>query len=428
MNCNEAIEYIHSVPRFPKKTNLLRITALMARLGNPQEKLNFVHIAGTNGKGSTAAMTADVLSASGYRTGLFTSPYLEHFRERFQIDRVPIAPERLAALTERVKGAADRMTADSLPHPNEFELVTAVAMLFFLEEGCDYVVLEVGLGGRFDATNVIPPPLAAAITEISYDHTGILGSTLYEIAGEKAGILKTGSRAVLSPGQAPEAAERIRAICRERGVPLVEPDTGACRITARGDFGSRFLYRGEAYELPLLGSHQVRNALTVIEILNLLRQAGVTIPQEAARRAIARVKWPGRMELLRRAPDVLLDAAHNPGGIDALCRALSEHFPGKRQVTVMGMMRDKDYESCITEMALRSRLFIATEPPEPGRALCACDAAEVAARSAGETVCEASLRAAVSMGLAAVRKDELLVVCGSIPLIGEARTFLGPSE
>lgn len=428
MNCNEAIEYIHSVPRFPKKADLSRISALMAYLGDPQNRLRFVHIAGTNGKGSTAAMTADALTSSGYRTGLFTSPYLEHFRERFQIDRKPIAPERLAVLTERVKGAADRMAADGLPHPSEFELVTAVAMLFFLEERCDYVVLEVGLGGRFDATNVISPPLAAAITEISYDHTGILGSTLYEIAGEKAGILKTGSRAVLSPGQAPEVEARIRAICRERGIALTVPDTNACRVAARGDFGSRFAYRGEVYELPLLGGHQVRNALTAIELFSALRQAGVTIPQEAARRAIAQIRWPGRMELLRRAPDVLLDAAHNPGGIDALCRALEEHFPGKRQVTVMGMMRDKDYGACITEMARRSRVFIATEPPEPGRALHAGDAAAAAADSCAETACETDLSKAISMGLAAVRMDEMLVICGSIPLIGAARTFLRSSE
>jgi dihydrofolate synthase/folylpolyglutamate synthase len=272
-------------------------------------------------------MTADALTSSGYRTGLFTSPYLEHFRERFQIDRKPIAPERLAVLTERVKGAADRMAADGLPHPSEFELVTAVAMLFFLEERCDYVVLEVGLGGRFDATNVISPPLAAAITEISYDHTGILGSTLYEIAGEKAGILKTGSRAVLSPGQAPEVEARIRAICRERGIALTVPDTNACRV-ARAAISAAACLPGRG--LRAAAPRGPSGAKRAYRDRTFLRTAagGRNNPQEAARRAIAQIRWPGRMELLRRAPDVLLDAAHNPGASTRFAARWRSIFPG----------------------------------------------------------------------------------------------------
>lgn len=424
MTCAEAIAYIHSIPRFPPKPGLSRMTALMARLGNPQNLLRFVHIAGTNGKGSTAAMAAAVLSAAGYRTGLFTSPYLEDFRERITVGGAPISPAALSALTEKVKAQAVAMEAAGEGAPTAFEVVAAVGFLYFWERRCAFVVLETGLGGRFDATNVIPSPPAAAITSISRDHTGILGDTLEAIAAEKCGILKPGGRAVTAPGQTAGVLSVIRAHCRGLGIPLLEPERPSLSQVKTGLWGASFPFGGETYTIPLLGLHQVDNALAALGLMEQLRAVGVSVPRAAEREGLAGVRWPGRLELLCRAPFILLDTAHNPGGVISLCEALDRYFPGAAPVTVMGMLADKEYALCAAEVARRSRTFLAVSPPGMPRALSAGDFAASARPFCSDVRGVENLAEAIETGLALTGDDGLLLVCGSIPLAGAARRLL----
>ena len=251
---------VHAYAWTDRKPGLERTRALLAALGNPEKALKFVHITGSNGKGSTAAMLASVLAAAGYRTGLFTSPHLYRFNERFQVNGAPIPDAALDRLAERVLAAADTLPE----HPTEFELMTAIGFLWFAETGCDLVVVEVGLGGRLDSTNVIPAPEAAVITNIGLEHTAILGSTLAAIAAEKSGILKSGCRAVLY-GQSREVGEIVARACVEKNIPLTVTDDSQLTLLSSGFDGQHFTYRGSApLLLPLLGDYQLRNAMTVL--------------------------------------------------------------------------------------------------------------------------------------------------------------------
>ncbi|MDD4716075.1 MAG: bifunctional folylpolyglutamate synthase/dihydrofolate synthase [Oscillospiraceae bacterium] len=424
MTCAEAIAYILSIPRLPPQPDLVRMNSLANRLGNPQKLLRCIHIAGTNGKGSTAAMTAAVLSAADYKTGLFTSPYLEQFQERIQIDGTPISPGALSRLTELVQQQARSMEKAGEGTPTAFEQVTAIGFLYFLEQHCDFVVLEAGLGGRLDATNIIPPPLAAAVTSISRDHTGVLGGTLEQIALQKCGILKKGSRGVAAPGQPSTVLSVIREHCRTQAIPLLEPVRPSVSQMETGLWGSRFSLCGKTYAIPLLGLHQIDNAVTSLSLIRQLRAAGYSISQEAEERGLGAVRWPGRLELICSAPQVLLDAAHNPGGIASLCDALNQYFPDTPPVTVMGMLSDKEYALCAAELARRSRVMIAVSPPECSRAVPAEKFAEAAAPYCPDVRRADSLSQALEQGLELVGKGGLLLVCGSIPLIGSARTEL----
>ena len=287
MNYEQAMEYIHAVQWAGHKPGLTRTRTLLAALGDPHKKLQFVHVAGTNGKGSTAAMLASILRAAGYTTGLFTSPYLERFAERMQVNGVPVPDAEFAAVCEALQPCIAAMDDP----PTEFELVTAAAMLWFRRRGCDVVVLEVGLGGRLDATNVIAAPACAVITNIGLDHTEILGGTLAQIAREKAGILKPGTCAVSYP-QTPEVRAVLHEICAQRGIPLTEADASAIVPLTDSVDGQTFAYRGTEYALPLLGAHQLRNAAVALETVAALRARGWRIPDAAVHAGLAQVRWP----------------------------------------------------------------------------------------------------------------------------------------
>ena len=282
---------VHAYAWADRKPGLERTRALLAALGNPEKALKFVHITGSNGKGSTAAMLASVLAAAGYRTGLFTSPHLYRFNERFQVNGAPIPDAALDRLAERVLAAADTLPE----HPTEFELMTAIGFLWFAEAGCDLVVVEVGLGGRLDSTNVIPAPEAAVITNIGLEHTAILGSTLAAIAAEKSGILKPGCRAVLY-GQSREVGEIVARACVEKNIPLTVTDDSQLTLLSSGLDGQRFTYRGSApLLLPLLGDYQLRNAMTVLDTVDALRAQGWNISADAVAHGLAAARWPGRL-------------------------------------------------------------------------------------------------------------------------------------
>lgn len=363
MNYPETLAWIHGTERFGSRLGLGRMGRLLHRMGDPHLKVPYIHVAGTNGKGSTTTMIASALTAGGFKTGKFISPFILEFRERMQIDGEMIPEETLAALATRLRPIAEEFKAAGDP-PTEFELVTVLGLTWFAEAGCDIAVLEVGLGGRLDATNIIPPPLVAVITRIDYDHTAILGDTLAAIAGEKCGILKRGSTVICYPDQEEEALAVIRRRAKEEDDPLILPDRTALTVLSADLTGSHILYRGQEIFIPLPGPHQVLNTITAVEALNALSSSRFALPPSAIAAGIAAARFPARLELLRQSPPVLVDGAHNPNGGRALCEALKAL--GLHDLTaVVGMLRDKDCLPVLRMMAPYCARMIITTVPNP---------------------------------------------------------------
>lgn len=369
MNYESALEYIHAVQWAGHKPGLSRTRTLLAALGDPHKKLCFVHVAGTNGKGSTAAMLASCLQAAGYRVGLYTSPFINRFNERIQVNGEQIPDDALVRLVERVRPAADAM-ADV---PTEFEIITALGMLWFAEEKCDIVVLEVGLGGRLDSTNVIDAPEAAVIARIGLDHTKLLGTTLAAIAGEKAGIVKPGS-AVVSWPQDAEAMAVVEAAAAAADDTLTVPDfsrlaVGAVDWNAPGAPVRSFSYgRFANLRTKLLGSYQPSNAALAIETAVALRERGWRISDEAVRQGVADAAWPGRFEIVRAGegePTIVVDGGHNPQGAQALVDSLVDVFPGRKPVFIIGVLEDKDYPVMLETVLPHGSAFVAVAPDNP---------------------------------------------------------------
>ncbi|MBR5743210.1 MAG: bifunctional folylpolyglutamate synthase/dihydrofolate synthase, partial [Clostridia bacterium] len=355
MDYSEALSYIHSRKRFGSTLGLERIRALLALLGNPEKRVKCVHVAGTNGKGSTSAMFAEVFTRAGYKTGLYVSPFVEDFRERIQIDRRLIPEADLARWVEKLVPLCEKAEALTGTPVTEFELETALAFGYYEEQNCDLAVMEVGLGGRFDATNVIEDPLLAAICFIGLDHTAILGDTYAKIAFEKCGIVKPGRPVVSYADQRPEAAEVIREECRKKGSPLTVPSLGDLEILSLSPDGSDFRYRGEVFHLAIPGAHIVKNALSVIEGCRLLAPDFPELSEKIGE-ALENVSFGGRFEKI--APDVYIDAAHNPDCVDAVCDTLEKFFSGRKKTVVMGILADKDHAYCVEKVArLADRFF-----------------------------------------------------------------------
>lgn len=416
MTYEEALAYIHSTLRFGSKPGLSRIRALLDGLGNPQDSLRFVHVAGTNGKGSTCAAVYAALRQAGLRAGLYISPYIEDFRERIQCGGQMISQEELADGVARIRPLAEAMT----DHPTEFELITALAFWYFRRAGCDAVVLEVGLGGRFDATNVIQTPLVSVITSISYDHTEILGDTLAKIAFEKCGIIKPDGVTVTSPGQTAEAFGVIEQTCAERRNPLRVPRMERVRILEESLRGTRLLYGGVPLTVSLCGRHQIANFLTAYEVLHVLREKGFALTDAAIADGLAAARFPARMELLHDAPCVLLDGAHNPAGTAALAETVRRLLPGRRLAVVMGMLADKDWAAGIAAIAPLAHRFIAVRPDSP-RALDPAKTAQAASRYCPDVTAYASYPPALADALRFAGSGGAVLICGSLYLAGPMR-------
>ena len=372
MTYQEALAYIHAVHWQGHKPGLARTRALLAALGDPHKQLRFVHVAGTNGKGSTAAMLDSCLRCAGYKVGLFTSPYIIRFNERIQVNGAPIPDGDLVRLVEQVRPAAAAM-ADV---PTEFARIPGLGMLYFAQQHCDIVVLEVGLGGALDSTNVIDPPECAVITALGMDHVKELGPTLADIAAAKAGIIKPGSP-VVSYGGAPEADRVIAAAAAAQNAPLTVADFSKLTLRAAGLDGQTFDYDGLAgLTLPLLAGYQPRNAAVAIEALRALRGRGWQVPDSAIRQGLAQVRWPGRFELLRREPPFLLDGSHNAHGMRATVESLRARFPGEKFVFLVSIMADKDAGEMLRLLLPLAKAFVTVTAPSPR----AIPAAELAAR------------------------------------------------
>lgn len=418
MSPEEAISYIENYGWSTTRLGLDRTKALLGALGNPERKLKFIHIAGSNGKGSTSSMLASILMEAGYKTGLYISPYIEVFNERIQINGEYISGERLAEITERVKVIADSME----DHPSQFELVTAIAIEYYYEEECDIVVLEVGMGGALDSTNAIDAPEVAVITNIGLEHTEYLGDTLEEIAETKGGIIKTGSSCVCYDG-APEVTKVIRNICDERDVELTVADFKKVRPLEADLNGQSFSYNGETYKLSLLGKHQLRNTAVVLETVNTLRKRGWEISDEDVRLGLERVKWPARFEVLEKNPPFILDGGHNPQCAEALVESIEEYLPGERIVFLLGVLGDKDYDSIVKMMMPYASEFICVTPNSP-RALTANELADYIVNNGGRATPADSIEEGIRMAKSASSNDggRPVIAFGSLYLAGAVRS------
>ena len=416
MNYDEALSYIHSVCWKGSVPGLGRTQELLRRMGNPEKSLKFIHIAGTNGKGSTAAMLASILEAAGYRTGLYTSPFINRFNERMQIDGQPIPDQELADLTEWIRPMADDM-ADS---PTEFELITALAMEFFHRHACDIVVLEVGMGGALDSTNVIDTPEVAIITAMGFDHTKELGSTMAEIASAKAGIIKHGGD-VVAYGQNPEAEAVFERVCREQKAHLHYPDYAALSPGEFGLEGQIFSY-GTLHHLriPLAGIYQLNNAAVVLTAVQVLQQRGWRVNEDQIRSGLAATRWPARFEVLQRDPVFIVDGGHNPHGIRATADSLQKIFPDRKFTFLVGVMADKDVEHILGLIVPLASCFFCVRPNNP-RAMGAEMLAERIRALGVEAHACPSLEEGVQAALAHAGQEGVVCALGSLYMAGDVR-------
>lgn len=361
MNYIEALEYIHGVSWTFCKPGLERIGELCERLGHPEKRLKFIHVAGTNGKGSTSAMLDSILREAGYKVGLYTSPYIRFFNERMRINGESIADGELASLTEYIKPIADRME-DS---PTEFELITALAFEYFARNNCDIVVLEAGMGGRLDSTNIIDTSVLSIITGIALDHTAFLGDTVEKIAAEKAGIIKHGIP-VLYGGDDESASSIIYKRALDMGSEYSRVDYKKLNVKSFELSGSSFDFsEHKNLKIRLLGSYQPRNAAIAISAIDILRRSGFEISEENLKNGLANAKWQGRFEILSKEPLIIFDGAHNPQGIAAAVESIKLYFKEQKACIVTGVLRDKDYThiaKMLSTVATRAFTFTPDSP------------------------------------------------------------------
>lgn len=418
-----ALEKIHSLLSFGSRPGLDRILTLLDRMGNPQDKLKYIHVAGTNGKGSTCAMLSSVLVASGYKTGLFISPYITDFRERIQINNEMISKETLADAVEATFPLIEKLQSEGIII-TEFEYVNALEFYIHAKENCDVVVLETGMGGLLDCTNVIKPPLCSVITTIGLDHTAILGDTIEKIAAQKCGIIKSGSVAATS-NQTENAMNVIEQTAERLNVPLIKSESVNINVTSETLEGSDFEYNGRKIHINLAGKHQLENAKTAIAAIESVRQRGLLkITDDDISVGFSKAVNPARFELLSKNPVVILDGAHNPNGIEALKNAVSNFLDGEKITCVMGMLADKDIDSSIK---LLDGIFetVYTVPVDNPRAISSEELVQkckgyfknVTSFDSAENAFDTAFEEAKKNGGA-------VLICGSLYLAGEIRPYI----
>ena len=423
----KALKWVHSTSRFGSKLGLERISRLLSELGNPQNKCKFLHVTGTNGKGSVTAMIESVLRVSGYRTGMFTSPYLEDFRERIMVNRRMIPKHSVTQLAGKIRKIVSRMVRQGLEHPTEFEIVTAMGLMYFAQQECDYVAFEVGLGGRFDATNVVIPEVSV-ITTISRDHIDRLGNSVEAIAFEKAGIIKPGVPVVTGlVEKRPLDVIKQQALLKKS--PLITVGRDPCNdVTWTETFysiekqiinltGPGFKYSG--LKIPLPGRHQQQNAACAVSAIALA--AGLHTEEACIRTGIGTTLWPGRLEVLCKRPLIILDGAHNTQGAQAMAESLKDIVPGKL-ICIFGVLGDKSYKEMIRHIAPRCQEFILTKPANPRALDPGILTAELKQYNVRVDI-EADIGKAILQAFNRVTEKDGIICCGSLYLVGPARTF-----
>ena len=420
MTYDQALAYISTVSSRGGTPGLGRIRTLMEGLGNVQNSLKFVHLAGTNGKGSTSCMLSNILMQAGYKTGLFVSPFIIRFNERMQINGQHIPDEKLAEIVERVSKVADAMDE----RLTEFELITATAFVWFAEEQCDIVVLETGLGGRLDATNLIETHECAVITNIGIDHTDFLGNTLEAIAYEKACIMK-GNRPVVAYASAKEALDVIVNYAVSHNNPISVTNFEAIEPVSADLKGQTFRYEGKEYSIRLLGAHQQKNAALVLETVKVLQRIGWNITDDCVVRGMAAAQWPARFELLCEDPIVFVDGAHNMQGIESLQKAVEDYLQGKPVVCLTGVLADKDWQQMMAVLRSFASDFITVTPDSP-RALTNVQLADWLRGDGCRAETADSIGEAVTKAVARAKEtDGVVVACGSLYMASEIRDYFG---
>ena len=429
MDFEESVKYITEYPRFKKNPSLDGIKALLSALGNPENHIKTINVAGTNGKGSTVAMLASVLSTAGYKTGRYVSPFVLEFRERMMINGKMIGRKRLAKIMSTVREHADALREQGTVL-NAFEVTTAAALLWFAEEECDVVVLEAGIGGRLDATNAVPEPILQIITAVGLDHTAQLGSTVAEITAEKCGIMRPGCTLLTCPNQNAEAKAVMINKCAELEATFVMGSAGKGKIVAQFAEGTDLLVGKTELAIPFGGEHQINNALTVVSAVDILREKGFAISDEQLIEGIAAAKFPARFEVCSKDPLVILDGAHNPHAAAALASGIKKFLPEKRTL-LCGMMADKDCAGVMSTLAPLFERVIAV-PVQSPRAIAPKELAALAAPYCKSVFTAENAAQALDAALAALKPGEALVVAGSLYLASELRPqlmrFKGKSE
>lgn len=419
------IDRIHEFNRFGMVLGLDRMEELLRRLGNPQDDLKVIHVAGTNGKGSVSKYLEEGLSACGYKMGLYTSPYIETFNERIRYDGADISDEDLEYYGQKVVSAAEAMVADGLDSPTEFEVVTAIAFLYFADRQADITILEVGLGGIGDSTNVVKSPLASVITSISYDHMAQLGSSLAEIAVNKAGIIKTGCPVIANVPQR-DAAKIIARKAYAMGSRLYDISGIRAAVSDETPFSQKVsmeLYE-KSYsdvEISMVGRHQAENLKTALATLEILRKSGaVKLDREALYEGLKRARQPGRFEVISEDPLVIIDGAHNEAGAQALQETMAQHFAGKKILLVAGILADKEIDSIVKFLTKMTDHIIVTEPDNP-RKLAAEKLAEHVAEFGAAAEAVPDVEAAVHRAKELADGYDVILFAGSLYLIGDVR-------
>ena len=417
MTAQEAIAYIHSMTWNRRATGYEHAKALLEKMGNPEKQLKYVHIGGTNGKGSTAAMVASVLQQAGYKTGLYTSPYIYRFHERIQINGEQISDSDLSTVTEYVKSFADEME----DCPSEFALVCCIAFEYFVRQKCDIVVLEVGMGGANDSTNVIECPEVAIMTNIGLDHTEYLGETIEDIATTKAGILKEGGNAVFYRST-PSVEQIFQDVCKEKNVKAVFTDFDSIMLKEHSFQGQKFAYgKRDSLFIPLLGSHQLKNAAVCISAVEVLQEKGWCISEEQLAKGLAHVSWPGRFDMISTEPLFVIDGGHNPQCIDALAQNLKDYFEGRKVVSIAGVLADKDYEEMFRPILPYVHQFVCITPPCPRKLEADKLAGYLGEQGARAVACD-SIREGIELALKEAGREGVVLCFGSLYSIGEIKT------
>lgn len=428
MNYEEAIDFIHSTYKFGSKLGLANITKLTELLGNPQNSYKIIHIAGTNGKGSTSNMIHDVLMDAGYKTGLFISPFLEEFTERIQINKVHIDKKSLARITSLVKEKIEIMLNEGYNHPTEFEVVTAIGFKYFQEQHIDFLVLEVGLGGRFDATNVVTNTLVSVITSISYDHTEYLGDTLEKIAFEKSGIIKENSKVVIYP-QEDNVVNTIVQIANERHADYYLTDKNNIEKISGNLTGQLFKYlKTDVFNLPevkinFLGEHQLYNALTVLRTLEIVKLSGYHITEKNIINGLADCRFAGRFEILHENPVIVLDGGHNINGIEYFSKAVKEYFKDNKIILFFGMLKDKNPKDVLPFLIPLCKEIYTLTPNNP-RAMEAHDLARLISDNYDINATPLNSYEDIIDIVKNADTKEYIAFVGSLYMIGEVRTLL----
>ena len=428
MTYQETLDKIHSFQKYGSRLGLERMTRLMELLGNPQERMNVIHVAGTNGKGSVCRYLYSVLQENNYKTGLYISPFLERFTERIEFNGLEIPEEDLARCTEWVLEKVDQLISEGMDSPTEFELITAIAFHYFSEQEMDFLVLEVGLGGVGDSTNVMSKPAVSVITSISFDHMEYLGDTLEKIAVQKAGIIKPGVP-VVHHVKDETAASAIVRIAEEKGAPLYRTTAVAYEIREMKDSGYTFdtVIQGTPYEglsISMMGLHQIENAICALTVLEVLKKEGkVILDKQKTYLGFQNTKHNGRFEIMGTHPYIIIDGAHNEAGAEALAIAVKNHFTGKKILMVMGILADKKIDKLVEIFGNIADEFVATEPDSPRRlaASVLCEKLQIAGKQ-----CIAVPDPEEACGyVAGLRQYDVILFAGSLYLIGKVRGILG---